>query len=266
MLRMIKVFTCCLCLIFGHGLQGGIRIIGDMTHEKELKPGEEFRGMFVLYNNGDSIEKAKLYQTDYVFYSDGTNHYGEPGLIARSNADWVQFSPKSVVIPPRERVTVQFRVQVPAIDILNGTYWSILMVEGVTENLSEILENEDEIAVRTIMRYGVQMVTHIRDTGIKKMTFLNSNLIKEVSETLFYVDLENIGERWLRPMVWVEIFSIEGQFFGKYHTHQRRVYPGTSIRHSFDLSDVPDGEYKALVVADCGGDDLFGIQYKLQIE
>ena len=37
------------------------------------------------------------------------------------------------------------------------------------------------------------------------------------------------------------------------------------MRFKIDLSPVPEGTYKALVVADCGGDSLFGATYTLQL-
>ena len=45
-----------------------------------------------------------------------------------------------------------------------------------------------------------------------------------------------------------------------------RVYPGTSVRRAIDLSRVPAGGYKALLVADAGEDNVYGATYTLEIE
>jgi len=44
------------------------------------------------------------------------------------------------------------------------------------------------------------------------------------------------------------------------------IYPGTSVRFRIDLGKNMAGTYKTLVVADCGGDELFGANYTLEIK
>ena len=45
--------------------------------------------------------------------------------------------------------------------------------------------------------------------------------------------------------------------------------PGSRLRETgllrFDLGAIPAGEYQALVVADAGGDQVFGAQYHLKL-
>ena len=90
--------------------------------------------------------------------------------------------------------------------------------------------------------------------------------MKEESKRTLEVDLENIGERWLRPYLWAELYDGEGRFVGKFEACKHRIYPGTSARYRVDLSEVPKGDYKALVIADCGGDFIFGANYNLKLE
>jgi hypothetical protein len=45
-----------------------------------------------------------------------------------------------------------------------------------------------------------------------------------------------------------------------------RVYPGTSVRRAIDLTDVPAGAYKALLVADAGDESVYGATYALLLE
>ena len=139
------------------------------------------------------------------------------------------------------------------------------MIEEIPDyEPEEIAENS--IGVRTILRYGMQLITHIGDTGARELQFLDTKLLKTDKERLMQVDLENIGQRLLRPEVYVELFDLNGTKIGKFETRKRRTYPGTSIRQNIDLSEVASGMYKALVVADCGGDEIFGINYTLKIE
>jgi hypothetical protein len=62
------------------------------------------------------------------------------------------------------------------------------------------------------------------------------------------------------------MYDNDGTLIGNYAGQSIRTYPGTSIKQRIDLTEVPVGTYKALVVADCGDEDLFGIQYTITIE
>ncbi len=82
------------------------------------------------------------------------------------------------------------------------------------------------------------------------------------------VDIENIGERLLKSFLWAELYDEEGSYVGRFEAGEFhiRIYPGTSVRYRVDLSQVPKGAYRALVVADCGGEDIFGVTYTLELE
>lgn len=240
-----------------------ISILGEMTHEKNAMPGEVYQGTLTIQNSGDKIESMRIYQTDFSFQSDGTNNYDEPGTLPRSNATWISYSPKQASIQPHETANINYYITVPEDNELIGTYWSMMMVESIPEIPTE--EPTGDLAIRVVMRYGIQMITNIGDTGTRKLKFIKPELIKEGDYKFFRIDIENIGERWLRPKVWVELYTIEGVSCGTYNGTQSRIYPNTSTRFKIDISDVKSGIYKALFVADCGEENLFGANYTLEI-
>jgi type II secretory pathway component GspD/PulD (secretin) len=80
------------------------------------------------------------------------------------------------------------------------------------------------------------------------------------------VDVENTGERWLRGSMWAELYDSEGKHVGKYDGGKQRMYPGTSVRFSADLVGIQTSSYKALIVIDCGGDDVFGANVNLVLK
>ena len=109
-------------------LSAEVIIKGSMTHEQTVLPGESYTGSIEVSNPEDKPQDVKIYQTDYLFYADGRVLYGAPGKIARSNADWISFSPKRLTIPPKDTVNIQYTVKVPDDKTMIGTYWSISMV------------------------------------------------------------------------------------------------------------------------------------------
>ncbi len=252
------------------GSEAGVSVIGGLSHERIVgnpEIGTTYQGSILISNTGEEPQEVKVYQTDYLFFFDGRNLHGEPGKITRSNADWITFSPKRLVIPPKGTSKVNYTLKVPADETLVGTHWSMLMVEGISKGSPEVIKPEEgkvKLGIRTVLRYGIQMITHIGDTGARKLKFLNTRLLKQEERKILQVDIENVGERWLRPFLWTELYDQQGRYIGKFQGGRLRTYPGTSVRFRVDLSQVPKGEYKALVVADCGGDDVFGATYTLK--
>jgi len=110
------------------------------------------------------------------------------------------------------------------------------------------------------------MLTHIGDTGTRKIKFLDKKLFSQDGKTILQMDIENIGERWLTPTLWVELYDNQGTELGRFESGKRRIYPSCSVRYKVDLTDVPEGKYKALVVADNGDEYVFGAKYDLGIE
>jgi len=252
-------------------LRAQVFVLGDLSQDRDARPGETYEGRILLRNGSSEPAEAKIYQTDYLFFRDGKNIYGEPGSAERSNSGWITYNPSRVILPARSTVTVEYRVAVPlnsGTTQLNGSYWSMLMVEGIGKQSPESSLGEPDkqtLGVAQVLRYGVQIATHIAGTGDRAVRFLETKLVKEeTGEHYLQVDIENSGDLWMRPDVYVEVFDTDGASRGRHPGSAFRMYPGTSVRQRIAIPELPSGEYKALVVVDAGGDDAFGAQYTLR--
>jgi len=257
------------CLFTPWVAVAGVSVTSGLTYENQAQAGESYRGAIQLRNNGEAPQEVKIYQTDYLFYSDGSNLYGEPGKDPRSNADWITFSPHRLTIPPKGATQVNYTLKVPDNEALAGTYWSMMMIEGISSSSHEAARQEKDkvtVGISQVIRYGVQMRTQIGDSGVRKLKFVKTKVIKTDDKRILQLDIENIGERSLSPALWVDLYDQKGRSIGKFEGGKLGVYPATSVRFRIDLSQVPKGTYQALVVADCGDDDLFGATYTLKFE
>ena len=274
---MNRLLNACRHLLMASALLSGtahpqVSVIGDLSHDNQARPGETYGGEIVVRNDLAEVQDAKIYQTDYSFTADGKNNYGEAGTLPRSNARWVKFNPSFITIPPQGSVTVSYTVTVPASapgKDLSGTYWSMLMVEGIAKESPESSgapkNKQPEMGLRQTLRYGIQIATHIAGTGTKRVNFTEPKLSRRSDgSAVLQVDLEDSGTLGFRPDVYVELFDSGGASKGKFPGTLFRMYPGTSVRQLIDLGPIPSGSYKALVVVDAGGDDVFGAQYNLQ--
>jgi hypothetical protein len=248
---------------------GQIAIVGELSHDRVALPGETYEGSIVVRNDMEKTQEAKVYATDYSFSANGTNNYAQAGTLPRSNAHWIEFSPSHLVIPPGGSADVVFRVSVPmdTSGTLEGSYWSMIMVEGIPEGSPESSrESKDQkMGIVQSIRYGIQIASHIGSSGVKNVRFVEPRLLPDAEgERLLQVDIENTGSRGMRPDVFVELFSETGASKGKYKGVRYRLYPGTSVRQRIHIPELPSGTYRALVVIDDGGNDVFGTQYVLE--
>lgn len=248
-------------------LYAHISVEGGLTHEKTAQPGQVYEGSVTLLNQSDQPQEVKVYKNDYWFDHEGRIEYRDPASLPRSNASWIRIDQSRVMVPPKDRASIRYTLTVPSEAGLQGTYWSLIMVEGIPESSSEAEGSkptkQPAVGILQVMRYAVQVITHIQETGTKEIKFLNASISTESGQRLLYVDILNTGERLVRPQVYVEIFDSDGKTLGRFQGERYRLYPTTSRRFSIDISSVPPGTYRSVVIADCGDDDIFGITYTL---
>jgi hypothetical protein len=266
--RSVLVAVFWLGLAVSSPARADIGITNGLTHEKTALPGETYESSIIVKNFGDKTGSFKAYQTDYCFYSDGRQVYPEPGQMPRSNAKWITFYPQRLVLAAGESAEIKCVVKVPAGRNLSGTYWSLIMVEPVAEAEPKVAQTPDgrvKLGIKEVLRYGVQIISNIGDSGTREIKFLDTRLVQEGQRKILQVDVENIGERWLRPVLFVELFAGTKGSVGKYEGGRYRIFPASSVRYRVDLTNVPKGLYKAMIIVDNQDENVFGAEYQLQI-
>lgn len=238
-----------------------VEVLGSLKHIHNGKSGDVIKGEIRVQNNDNTDQEIRVYQTDLLYNTQDNTFYDEPGSHNRSNANWIQYSPKSVVLKAKEIRTIQYEITIPQNDTLKGTYWSVMMVEGVVP----IDPNQKgELNIRTVTRYAIQLVTEIADKGKGSLKFLEPTLLKEGEKLFLAVDLINNGDHYISPDVSIELFDDKGKSIKVMTLPKKGLYPTTSTRFRFDLEGIPGGKtYQAMIVAAGLDNDVFGLEYTL---
>jgi hypothetical protein len=252
-------------------LAAQVSVRGNTIRELRAQPGERYAGAFVVVNSSAEPQEVKLYQTDYFTTADGTNTYGEAGSSPRSNARWVAIAPSTLVVPPQSSREVNYTVTIPADRPLTGTYWSMVMVEGLPRESAEsrlpsALPRSVQTQVLTRIRYAVQIVTHV-GAEIKPEAKFEAPRVRATAEgaKILQLDLRNTGLRSFLPAFALELYGQDGTRVKTISASREITYPGTSLRQQFDLGTLPPGTYRALVTMDAGSNAVFGAQYTLKL-
>lgn len=245
----------------------GVIVIGNLARTSTIKPGETFEGVIFLKNTDKQAAEARVSQTDYLCYSDGRNEYGEPGKAPRSNAGWITVSPTRLKIGPGETLPVRYKGRAPADPKLRGTFWSMIMVEpsSAPAITPEGKVNEVAVGLQTTIRFAIQIVTEVGQTGTRSLQVLDKRLVQGDGKRALQLDIGNDGERLLIPAMTVELFDKGGASIGRFDAGRSRIYPACSVRAKVDLTDVPGGKYVAMVLLDSGDAQVMGAQYDLEI-
>ncbi len=240
-----------------------IIVVNGLTHEFQVIPGQDYKGAIEVQNASDESKSVKIYQTDYWFSYTGESKHGEPGTMERSNADWIKTNSSFVTLQPNETYMISFEIKVPQANNLNGTYWSVIMVEGVENPDPEA--GKTGFTINTVVRYAIQVVTDFANSGNANLEFLRLGLASEEGIPILEVDIENSGDRLLKPGLSVELFNEKGDSQGVIRIDRRRIYPGTSIRANIRFEGIKPGHYSGVLIADCGDDYVFGTQLNLEL-
>ncbi len=266
---VISLIFLLVSLFFGYGEAFDVQ--GDLFRVDHLNPGGECQGVIGLYNPLDSPESIQVYITDYFFSADGTVLHEDPSTSKRSNAQWINFQPKEIRLEAKQRGRIEYRIKVPE-DVTDvGTFWSLVHLKPVLEDSlmpkdSSNEKKEVKMKFKTRSGYSIQMITNIGNGGNCKLELLQPSLENRAGMYSLRVDFKSVGNLIANVIPWVEIYDHTGQKVGTVEGNKRSIYPGCSVRIYFPLGQLKQGEYKALLIADCGNDQVFGGQYELEIE
>lgn len=259
--------TIAILLSLAAGARAGaqIAVVGNTVEEHVAAPGESYGGTIVVRNLTQQVQPVRIYQTDYLFYADGTSHFDSAGSNPRSNAKWITPSIRSLLVPAMGQMTVTYTVAVPT-DSLSGSYWSTIMVEGAPNEGGASSGGRPQVGVGAVMRYAVQVATHIQQTGSRKVNFVNPSFTTNPADSTqsFEVEVQNAGDRAYRPALWIEVYDEQGALVANVRQERGLLYPGTSLKQTFALGHLPHGTYRAVVFADSGEDAVFASQYTLK--
>ncbi|MFC2097152.1 hypothetical protein ACFLSI_02340 [Bacteroidota bacterium] len=247
--------------IFNIGTFASVEVIGSLKRTHKGAQGDVFKGEIQIQNSDDTKQEVRIYQTDLLYNFEGLTFYDENETHSRSNKNWISFSPKTVILNAHESRFIQYEITIPNADSIVGTFWSVLMVEGV-DPIDPT--QEGELNIRTLTRYAIQIVSETTDLGTGLLKFLKPTIITEEDKLFLAIDLVNEGQHYISPEVSMEIFDENGESVKTIKAPKKGIFPTTSARFRLDLEGLKaEQTYKCLIIAAGEEEDVFGLEYTL---
>lgn len=239
-------------------LQAAILMQGGYSHEFTTVSGGVYKKSITLKNRGRTPQEIKIYLEDYLFKAGGSSKFTAARLRKnpRSNSQWIKFSPNRVVLAPGTERVVNYTLTIPHGSFI-GTYWSALIIEPVAASSLESSQkqyNDKKVHmnIQQVARHAIQIVAQMGDTGKVNIKLNHPIMKKESGRRTFSLDAKNIGTRWIRPEIWLDVYNQQGSFVGQFKGNGSRIYPNTSVTLPIDISRLKSGKYKGLFVVDGG--------------
>src|SRR3989339_1828671 len=227
--------------VFTISLQAASIVVpGSLTHENKISLKQVLQNSIPIQNDSDKSVTVKVTLADYLFNFKGESYFPDQGTSPRSNASWIKTNKMYFEIAPHTTYSFPYTLEAPNDPSLKGTYWSIFLIEPVEETFSPA-EKEQSLGVQTIIRYGVQVITHIGQTGSYDLKILNKTLVKEDEKKTLILNVENIGTLSQSPLLTLELIDSLGKKVGRFETSKQRILPNCSTSYRVDLSTVSKG-------------------------
>ena len=250
----MKFLSLLVFLLVVANLYTQIAVQGESTKIFDVAIGESGSGVIELYNQSQIPINIKITQVDYLYNSNKEVFYLEAGKYERSNASWLRYAP-SMSIMPNQTIRYPFSFVVPRVSTLNGSYWSVLLVE---QDYFFSMESVQDVVFTT--RFAIQIVHNIKNTGNVNLSFLET--VFEESGAIIFV--RNTGTRWFEASLKLDIYDTSAQLVRSQQA-RNSIYPGLERQFEITFNPLPPGEYYAVIILDCGNNQIFGHQANFRI-
>jgi len=223
----------------------------------EISAGQRETKLLSVTNTGRETLEATVSLFDWFRSPDGSLQILPAGSLAESCANWIVFSPSSMILEPGERAGVQMELSVP--EDVTADHWSMLMIEEQPV-LTESAEPAGMGAsVQIVVAYAVKILQQDPSTHLQSAQINDVSVLSEFP-LAFSITYENTGTAHLQTEGTLEIRDIEGETVRQFSLERFPTLPG-EVRH-LEIQDdeegepLPDGSYYVIVVIDFGGDVL----------
>ncbi|HQD39249.1 MAG: hypothetical protein GX766_04365 [Firmicutes bacterium] len=231
----------------------------------KLRPGERGQLEIELYNPEAEQRTVRAYLGDWELGTGGEPVFHPAGTLPNSAAGQLKLADPLVVLGPGERGKLRLEVEVPKEQ--RGSRAAMLFVEaGQLPPPTSALENQMQISVQTLLRYGIKIYVVAQGTE-EPASKINDLRLQPPSEGKIPVNivLQNSGNIHLRYQCRLEVRSLEGEVLEEKELAPFSILPGAVRTVQSEIKLPPFGKYLLLAVLDYGSEKLLAAEAPFEI-
>jgi hypothetical protein len=235
-------------------------ILNGLTHIHESANGSVITGKIKVQNNSKTETKIIVYNEDLMISCSKPLDYTKINSHERSLGNFIKTNIEEKTLQSNEVYDIVYTITIPT--ELKGSYWSIIMIEGVAPIKEEV---ENGIKIDSKVRYAVQVIANAGNVESTKIEFEKMQLgVKDSTTQTINVKLKNIGIFVAKTKLSIEIYDSAGKKLKTIEAVAKRIYPETCADFQILIKDLPKGKYESVLIAD-NGKDLYGANISLAI-
>lgn len=233
-------------------------IVNDLSFSAAMTPGESRQVKLSLINESAQPEVVSFRLCDYTCNSNGEHAFDEPGNTqGRSNASWIRLNSDTLTLAPGQKEEFFYVIDAPQDSSLDGSYWSVLLIEPSTP-VSKLRNEVEGFHIDVKVRYAHHIVTTV-GAGTPKLKVVDKEFKTIDGQQKLCVHVENTGTLFLEPKLTLKLYNSEGKVDKTLEGGKERLYPGCSQCYYLDAQEVdPQAKLKGFLLLDAGGRNLFG--------
>lgn len=87
-----------------------VEVIGSLKQSFTSNPGDVAKGQIIIQNSEETDQEVRIYQTDMLYNYQDQTFYDEIGSNKKTNGNWIQYSPKTVLLKAKETRNIDFEL------------------------------------------------------------------------------------------------------------------------------------------------------------
>lgn len=243
--------------------QASLVIVNGLSHEHSVQAGVSSMGSIIIKNTSKRPRRARIYKTDVVHNCDGQTTFIQGTGRSRCNSDWTLISDNEIIIPSQQSYTLTYELS-PGLDIdASGSYWGVIMVEEIKE--LDTIAPERGVTVTSLIRYAIQIISNFNAEPVKDLEFIGVDIDTTKDLNIIVVSVSNKGNFLLKPIMVLELYNDDGEQVYRTEIPYQKVYPGFCKLFELSINEVDEGTYNGILVADCGDENIYGINLEIDV-
>nr|WP_315025674.1 DUF3324 domain-containing protein [uncultured Chryseobacterium sp.] len=247
-------------------LHAGIVVLNGLTHSYKVENGKVYKGKIAIENTSADPQSVKIFLQDFTYNANGTTNYTALHTNSRTNGDWIKLNTNLVTLKGKEKTEILYEITIPDTSIDAGSYWSVIMVEPV----EDIKPSNDKpgVKITSVIRYAIQVITDYNTEKAKPdLKFEGVKVEKQEQKQVVKIAIANQGNLYCRPTASIEIYTRKtGEKIGNFSGMAMGLLPQTSKTFDIDISKIPPGQYKAVIITTDEDENAFALNVELEIK
>ena len=137
------------------------------------------------------------------------------------------------------------------------------MVEEIKD--LDTISPQRGVTVTSLIHYAIQIISNFDSESVKDLEIFGVDIDTTKENNLVSISVNNKGNFMLKPIMILELYNDLGEQVYRTEIPYQKVYPGFCKLFELSINDVPKGTYNGIIVADCGDENIYGINIEIDV-